>query len=33
MTIEITVESVENNAEIAADQFDVPEDVAATAGN
>ncbi len=33
MTIEITIASVENNAEIADDQFDVPEAVAATAGN
>ncbi len=31
MTIEITIESVENNADIAADQFAIPEAVAATA--
>jgi hypothetical protein len=33
MTVEITIDSVENNAEIADDQFDVPEAVQATAGN
>lgn len=33
MTVEITIDSIENDAEISADQFTVPEAVAATAGN